>query len=468
MFFRFLVTELRSRPRQAALTAIGLAVGVAMVVTVIAASNAVKSAQSEVLHSLYGVGTDITVTKAPNFGSGGQFHFAVPGGSPGAIAKRSPRNFSRNHVLPLPGQTPFSQADVGKVARLSEVGSAAGGLDLQAVHFAGTLPQPGQGPPSGGGGSAFNISFTTVDGVNLANPAVGPLSGSGLTSGHYLSAGDAHSKVALVGSSYAKQQGIKVGSHVTLAGSLFTVQGVVSRPSSGAAVDIYVPLAEAQALAGTPGKINDLYVQASSASAVSRVASEIRRELPGTTVTTAASLATQVSSSLGTASSLGGSLGTWLAIVVLVVAFGLAALMTLASVTRRVREFGTLKAIGWKSSRIVAQVMGEALAAGLVGAGAGVGLGFLGAYLVTQASGPIHASLPNRFPQAEFASRFGGVARPELADSHPVTVHLAAGLGADVIGLAVGLAIAGALLAGALGGWRAARLSPANALRRVE
>jgi ABC-type antimicrobial peptide transport system permease subunit len=37
-----------------------------------------------------------------------------------------------------------------------------------------------------------------------------------------------------------------------------------------------------------------------------------------------------------------------------------------------------------------------------------------------------------------------------------------------VIGVAVGLAIVGAIIAGAIGGWRAARLQPAEALRRVE
>jgi ABC-type antimicrobial peptide transport system permease subunit len=31
-------------------------------------------------------------------------------------------------------------------------------------------------------------------------------------------------------------------------------------------------------------------------------------------------------------------------------------------VSRRVREFGTLKALGWRTRRVVGQVMGEALA----------------------------------------------------------------------------------------------------------
>jgi ABC-type antimicrobial peptide transport system permease subunit len=49
-----------------------------------------------------------------------------------------------------------------------------------------------------------------------------------------------------------------------------------------------------------------------------------------------------------------------------------------------------------------------------------------------------------------------------------VTVHLTAPLSLEILALAVALAIAGGLIAGILGGWRAARLRPAEALRRVE
>ena len=55
--------ELRRRHRQALLTALGLAVGVALVVAVTAYAGGVSKAQDQVLQSLYGVGTDITVTQ---------------------------------------------------------------------------------------------------------------------------------------------------------------------------------------------------------------------------------------------------------------------------------------------------------------------------------------------------------------------------------------------------------------------
>jgi len=49
-----------------------------------------------------------------------------------------------------------------------------------------------------------------------------------------------------------------------------------------------------------------------------------------------------------------------------------------------------------------------------------------------------------------------------------VTVQLGAPVSAQLALVAAGLAVAGGLLAGAFGGWRAARLRPADALRRVD
>ena len=69
MFFTYLRRELRRRMRQAIFIALGLALGIGLVITVTAASSGVKDAQAQVLHSLYGVGTDVTVTQTPKAGS---------------------------------------------------------------------------------------------------------------------------------------------------------------------------------------------------------------------------------------------------------------------------------------------------------------------------------------------------------------------------------------------------------------
>ena len=124
--------------------------------------------------------------------------------------------------------------------------------------------------------------------------------------------------------------------------------------------------------------VNTIYLTAVSAADISTVSKEISGLLPGTTVTTASSLASEVTGSVASAEKLVNDLGRWLSVLVLIAAFAVVCLLTMAAVARRVREFGTLKAIGWRSRRIVAQVLGESMALGVVGAAAGVGLGLAG------------------------------------------------------------------------------------------
>jgi ABC-type antimicrobial peptide transport system permease subunit len=207
-------------------------------------------------------------------------------------------------------------------------------------------------------------------------------------------------------------------------------------------------------------------------------------------------VANQITGSVASASSLANNLGKWLAIAVLAVAFLLACLLTTAAVSRRVREFGTLKALGWTSRRIVGQVVGEAFTIGVIGGIVGVGLGYLGSFLVGHYYHTVTATLgsttgtatpggarffggaggfagggggggnfPGAAPSGSAANRFRDLAG---IGSHTATVHLTPQVTVGVIVAAVLLAIAGGLLAGAFGGWRAAQLRPAAALARVE
>jgi predicted lysophospholipase L1 biosynthesis ABC-type transport system permease subunit len=61
----------------------------------------------------------------------------------------------------------------------------------------------------------------------------------------------------------------------------------------------------------------------------------------------------------------------------------------------------------------------------------------------------------------------GGFARAAASASHTVSVHLTAPVTLDALLAAVLLALAGGLIAGSFGGWRAVRLRPAAALARV-
>src|ERR671930_361288 len=71
MFFTYLRRELRRRRKAALVVASGLALGIALVIVVSSVSNGMGKAQDKVLQSLYGLGTDMTVSKAATPTTGG-------------------------------------------------------------------------------------------------------------------------------------------------------------------------------------------------------------------------------------------------------------------------------------------------------------------------------------------------------------------------------------------------------------
>ena len=496
MFFTYLRRELRRRMRQAVFIALGLALGIGLVITVTAAAAGVKNAQGTVLHALYGVGTDVTVTKTPAAGSDtpGSFGFGFRTGTtkrPAAGTKIDTSTLAAGGTLGS-----ISSSSVTTVADLHDVSAAAGGLTLNDRTLSGTIPAINTS-----GGGSFRASFTTntfgVDGVDIGSGELGPLSSGTISSGRTFTTADASSDVALVDSSYATQNKLSVGSTIAIGNSKgtttnFKVVGIVSEPAGDNPSDVYIPIGVAQSLANMKNDVNTVYVAANSSSAIGTVTSEIKQALPSDTVTNSSDLASEVTGSLSSASSLANNLGKWLAIAVLIAAFGLAILLTMAAVSRRVREFGTLKALGWKSRRIIGQVMGEAVAMGIIGGVVGIGLGFAGAELVSKLSHKLTAVVGQTTGSATpgGARQFGaggtggtgaggtgggfgggggggGGFRAATPASHTVTVHLSAAVSTNVILLAVLLAVAGGLLAGMFGGWRAARLRPAAALAKV-
>ncbi len=477
MFFTYLWRELRRRMRQAVLISLGLALGVGLVVTVTAASHGVENSQDTVLHTLYGVGTDITVAQPPAKGSGGGTAFGfrqeIQKVRSGQISSGTQINI--NQLVNSQYGT-LGASSLAKVAAVHDVTAAVGGLTLADVKVSGTVP-----PLSAGGGS-FSSSFTTstftVDGVDLHHTGLGPLSAARLTSGTALTAADGHADDVLVDSGYATANKLSTGGKISIGGTGFKIIGIVSVPQSGNPPDLYMPLAKAQSIGETgtaklTGQVNTIYVSAASAADISAVQAGISRALPKASVTDASDLASEVTGSLSSASSLATNLGRWLSVAVLVAAFGVASLLTMAAVSRRVREFGTLKALGWRSRRIIGQVMGESIVIGIIGAAAGVALGYGGAALIDAlaprlsatvgASNAASVSGPGRAPGSGASS----VIRAIEGSGHTVSVTLTAPVTAGIIGIAVALALAGGLIAGLFGGWRAARLRPAAALAQV-
>jgi ABC-type antimicrobial peptide transport system permease subunit len=477
MFFVYLWREIRRRLRQAIFISLGLALGVGLVITVTAASAGVRDAQSTVLHSLYGVGTDVTVTQPAAKGSGTPVGFQVRQeikSSFGGSKPSSGTKFSKNLLVSsASGLGTLSSSSVPRVARLPGVSAAAAGLALTDLEVSGTIPSAAS--RSARLDTSINTNSFSILGADVSAGRAGPLSSEKLTSGRTFTGADRNASVALVDANYAAQHKLKPGSTVGIgtgggSSTTFKVIGVVQSAPGATPADVYIPLARAQASAGLKGKVNTIYVTAGSASGIGAVQQKIRGLLPSATVTTSGDLASQVSGSLASTATLASNLGVWLEAAVLVSAFLLASLLTMAAVSRRVREFGTLKALGWRSRRVVAQVLGETITMGIAGGLAGTALGIGGATLVSRLAPAMTASVGQALGSAAPGSGAAGSVVQSLNAStvHTVSVSLTAPVTAGAALSAVLLAIAGGLIAGGLGGWRAALLRPAAALARVE
>ena len=434
--------------------------------------------------------------------------------------------FTHDFYLPATLIT-FPDKAVQDIANLDGVASAVGGLSLVATHQTGTVPQivatfqtGGQTltqnvtpPPvsaaerariraciqkqvgSGGGArdfsaclpdrQAFRFQFRTptqtlrqllnppqtdiksttytAAGIEPAHPDQGVVTRAQLVDGQFLS--PTATTDVLLNVAYANTNKLKVGSTLPINGTTYKVVGLVSPTLSGETADIYFPLSTMQKLASESGRVNMVLISAKSAKDVDKVAKEVAAQLPGAQVVTTKALADQVKGSLSDAKKLADRFGAALVVIVLAAAFAIAVLLTLSAVAKRVREIGTLRAIGWPKSKVVRQLLLETTGIAVVGAAVGIGLGVLAGFLVEQLSPTLTATAPALPGQgsssvSQLLPDVQNLAAPVTTHAHlTVPVHV----GTLLLGLCV--AIIGGLLAGAVGGWRAARLAPAVALR---
>jgi ABC-type antimicrobial peptide transport system permease subunit len=481
-YVTYMLAELRRRSGRTVLTALGLAVGVGLIVTVNALSTGLDRAQAAVLEPLTGLGTDMSVSRPIDFSgpdSGGfpnlsrrerdQLRAENGGGRFGLRDLGEPgSSFSRDTFVST-AQLSFPASEVVTIRALEGVDSAVGGLTLNSIHIEGTVPEqapgrggfqgPGAGPPEN-----IDVSSLSVAGVDARNRELGAITPGQVTTGRYF--GSDGAREAILNESYASRENLGLGDAIELGGKTFSVVGIAETPLGGQSSDAYLRLSQLQELADRAGRVNTVYVRAESSDDVGAVAESIEKTVEGASVTTAEDLAERVSGTLVDAKNLAGTLGTALAIVGLLSAFLIASLLTLSSVTKRTRELGTLKALGWSQRLVVRQVTGESLIQGLLGGALGVVLGIGGALLLDALAPTLEATVAAGAPEG--GPRFAGPFGQGAIDASSTDVALDAPVSVALILGAVGLALLGGLVAGAVGSLRAARLRPADALRHID
>ncbi|MEY2470442.1 MAG: hypothetical protein QOF21_3140, partial [Actinomycetota bacterium] len=426
--------------------------------------------------------------------------------------------FERELFLPAT-QLTFPDDQIAKIAKLDGVDDVAGALTLLAVHQKGKVPaitatvQTGGKdvsvtkdipPPSqaewnaigaciqqgNAGPSCLPARFRrmaavfttprevikqvlnppqtdvatepyTAAGVDTAKPELGLITPAQIVSGRFLRRG-ATAEVVL-GEGYANRKNLKAGSLLTLDQKEFNVVGLARAPLGGQSADVYLPLDSLQSLSSRPTRVNTLLVRAENAADVEKVAGLIKKTFPGASVTSAKDLASSISGSLVSAGTLANRLGLALGAIAILSAVLIAVLLTLSSVTKRVRELGTLSALGWSRGLIVRQVLAESFAQGALGGLLGAAIGVAAAFAVTSASISLHAAADSKAGPLTSTFGLGKV----LSDRADEAILLTAPLRPAVLLLAVALAVGGGLVAGGAGALRASRLRPADALREL-
>ncbi|MFF7992286.1 ABC transporter permease [Kitasatospora xanthocidica] len=201
-------------------------------------------------------------------------------------------------------------------------------------------------------------------------------------------------KVAVLGATTAKQlfdTEDPVGKRIVLGGTPFTVVGVLQAKGGSGFTDpddvVIAPLPTVQNAFTGFGAVNQILVQAASADTTTAAQSEITRVLlaahaiadPGKAdfrITDQASLLTARESTTKTFTVL---LGAVAAISLLVGGIGITNIM-LVTVTERTREIGIRKALGAPRAVILGQFLTESTLLSVIGAGLGVAAGMAGSH----------------------------------------------------------------------------------------
>ncbi|MDA4114919.1 MAG: ABC transporter permease [Thaumarchaeota archaeon] len=419
---------LRNRTRALVIVVmVGLTLGVFLVLSQV--GNSIVAYTGEVEASVPNI---ITVQPANNFIGGGYFSLTIGAGSTtGLDANASAIVAATPNVVSV--QRVFTQP-----------------LDLSSAT---------SGATSGGSftcGSASNPGVLGEDTTSQLKLVLGGLSGAGavdVVEGRSLASSDENSTTALVSQAYATATGKGIGSNMDVNGTEFTVVGIFSQscytlifpyPAAASALGItqasilYVVVNQYQNLATS---LSSLQSRLGSSFNVQILANADRSSLQG------AISAILLAANFGEYAALASGAG------IVVVVFAMIN-------SRRTKEFGLLKALGFGNAHILAEMLLESLVFTVVGLPVALAISYIaGPGLAQTILGGVGASTQLASPGS------GGANVSARGGSNPFLqgIHFAPTLEVVLFGLAVTLILG--LLGGLYPAVRALRLRPTEALR---
>jgi putative ABC transport system permease protein len=369
------------------LTILGMTIGVASVIVLVAVGNGSKR---QVQASVRALGSNVLLVQA-----GGAR------GGPGLFGGGASVTLTQDDATAL--QDPFDAPDVRSASPVV----TASGTSLVAGSLSYTSSVTGTTP-----------TYATARDYAIA-------SGAMFTSDDVRK----HDRVVVLGPTVVENLfngADPVGQTVKMGGTSFTVVGVTKAKGSNGAQDqddvVLAPLTAVQDALTGYGSINQVVVQAKSEKALNAAQAEVtsildqRHDTAATAATGTTTSGFQVinqgsilETSDETTSVFTTLLGAVAAISLLVGGIGVMNIM-LVSVTERTREIGIRKAIGARRSDILLQFLTEAILVSTLGGVVGVVVGIVGSTFEIAGVDPVIAisSIPLSFGAAVLAGLFFG------------------------------------------------------------
>jgi putative ABC transport system permease protein len=242
---------------------------------------------------------------------------------------------------------------------------------------------------------------------------------------------DGESRVAVLGEAASAALGKKLGDEIELFGQPFKVVGIAayrSRVNSGA---VLTPLADLQEASYRPRQVTIVHVRVADAGDPEALV-RVRDAIDATGAVVAVRAAEVVEHDRNFLVLAAAALAA-AAFAALMSALNVVTVLAMGT-QERTREIGIFSAIGWSGGRIMESIVIEGVLVWAIGCALGVGLSFAAAYAV---------------PYIPVIGRL-------------IAFHPDAALIVPVVGAALALCLIGALAPA----WRAARMLPAEALRR--
>jgi putative ABC transport system permease protein len=373
------------------LTILGMTIGVASVIVLVAVGNGSKQA---VQASVRALGSNVLLVQA-----GGAR------GGPGFGGGASTISLTQADATALQDQ--FDAPDVksaSPVVTASSTALVAGSLSYTASAITGTTP-----------------SYTEARSYAIA-------SGAMFTTADVKQ----HDRVVVIGPTVVTnlfRGADPVGQTIKMGGSSFTVVGVTKAKGSNGTTDqddvVFAPLTAVQDALSGYGSISQIVVQAKSEDALDAAQAEVtailndRHDIAATAASSTSGTTSSSFQVINQGSILETSdettsvfttlLGAVAAISLLVGGIGVMNIM-LVSVTERTREIGIRKAIGARRSDILTQFLAEAVLVSMLGGLVGVAVGIVGSHFRIAGVDPVIAfySIPLSFGAAVLAGLFFG------------------------------------------------------------